>query len=535
MNLLREYLREEIGKVNWRRWMNSDILLRILVDALMVNLSLLFALLLHYLWVVGVTGVVANAPAALREHLHIFARCSWILTLIALTVFCLSGFYTHSRLYQGRYKAIVILQAVTVAYLLLGFLAYLLPGYLPLQRAVLLLSWGMTLAVVMTTRLGARVWKVLASAERRYFSKPAPDRPVRNVLVIGGAGYIGSALLPKLLERGYFVRLLDLFLYGTESIEPYADHPRLEIVKADFRQIDKVVECMKGMDAVVHLGAIVGDPACALDEDLTIDVNLIATRTIAEIAKGSGASRFIFASTCSVYGASDEILDERSSLNPVSLYAKSKIASERVLHSLASPEFAPIILRFGTIYGLSGRIRFDLVVNLLTAKAVVDGKITIFGNDQWRPFVHVDDAATAIVKVLEAPLALVRNQVFNVGSDEQNYTLQQVGELIHRLVPTAEIISMGSDGDRRNYRVNFGKIRRVLGFKPRWTLEQGVQQVIEALRSGMIKDYRDARYSNVKFLSEEGVSRLFRYQNGWAHALINEAPRSQQPVGHDVE
>jgi nucleoside-diphosphate-sugar epimerase len=331
------------------------------------------------------------------------------------------------------------------------------------------------------------------------------------------------------------VRLLDLFLYGVESIEPYADHPRLEIVKADFRQIDKVVECMKGMDAVVHLGAIVGDPACALDENLTIDVNLIATRTIAEIAKGSGVSRFVFASTCSVYGASDEILDERSALNPISLYARSKIASERVLHSLASQEFAPIILRFGTIYGLSGRIRFDLVVNLLTAKAVVDGKITIVGNDQWRPFVHVEDAASAIMKVLEAPLALVRNQVFNVGSDEQNYTLQQVGELIHRLVPTAELIIMGPDGDRRNYRVNFSKIRRVLGFRPQWTLEQGVQQVIDALRSGVIQDYRDARYSNVKFLSEEGASLLSREQNGWAHALINEVPRVQQPVDHEAE
>ncbi|MCS6830574.1 MAG: NAD(P)-dependent oxidoreductase, partial [bacterium] len=440
-----------------------------------------------------------------------------------------------SRLYQRRYKAMVILQAVTATYLVLGFLAYLLPGYLLLQRAVLLLSWGITLALLITTRLGAQIWKALASAERRYLGSPYTQRPVRNVLVIGGAGYIGSALLPKLLEKGYFVRLLDLFLYGTEPIQPYANHPRLEIIRADFRQIDKVVECMKGMDAVVHLGAIVGDPACALDADLTIDVNLIATRTIAEIAKGSGVSRFVFASTCSVYGASDEVLDERSALNPVSLYARSKIASERVLHSLASPDFAPIILRFGTIYGLSGRVRFDLVVNLLAAKAVVDGKITIYGSDQWRPFVHVDDAASAIIKALEAPLALVRNQVFNVGSDEQNYTLQQVGEIIHRLVPSAELISMGVDGDRRNYRVNFSKIRRVLGFQPKWTLELGIQQVIDALRSGVIRDYRDARYSNVKFLSEEGVSRLFRYQNGWAHALINEVPRLQQPIGHDVE
>lgn len=278
-----------------------------------------------------------------------------------------------------------------------------------------------------------------------------------------------------------------------------------------------------------------GDPACAIDEELTIEVNLVATRTIAEIAKGFGIGRFIFASTCSVYGASDELLDERSALNPVSLYARSKIASERVLLSLASPTFSPTILRFGTIYGLSGRIRFDLVVNLLTAKAVVDGKITIFGSDQWRPFVHVDDAATAVLKVLEAPLPLVRYQILNVGSDSQNYTLHQVGETIHRLVPTAELIVMGSDGDKRNYRVNFSKIRRLLDFTPRWTLEQGIQQVIDALNSGVIQDYRDARYSNVKFLSEEGVSRLIKHENGWAHALIQDAPYQPITASYDAE
>lgn len=521
--------------MTWRKLLNWDTGVRALADVLMLNLSLMMALLLHYLWVVGVVGEVADAPGAFREHLSIFLRCSAILTPAALVVFSLSGFYTHSRPYRGRYKAVVILQAVAITYLLLGFAAFLLSGHLPIQRTVLLLSAGITLVMLMTARLGPRVWKAFSEAERRYFPKPILERPVRNVLVIGGAGYIGSALLPKLLEKGYYVRLLDLFIYGEEAIQPYIEHPRLEIVRADFRQIDKVVASMRGMDAVVHLGGIVGDPACALDEELTIDVNLVATRTIAEIAKGFGVRRFVFASTCSVYGASDEVLDERSALNPVSLYARSKIASEQVLQSLASPEFSPIILRFGTIYGLSGRIRFDLVVNLLTAKAVVEGKITVFGGDQWRPFVHVDDAATAIVQVLEAPLPLVRNQVFNVGSNEQNYTLQQVGELIHQLVPTAELISMGADGDRRNYRVNFNKIQRMLGFQPRWTLQQGVEQVIEALRSGVIKDYRDARYSNVKFLSEEGVFRVLRYENGWAYALISEAPRVVHTVGHEAE
>jgi nucleoside-diphosphate-sugar epimerase len=316
--------------------------------------------------------------------------------------------------------------------------------------------------------------------------------------------------------------LLDLFLYGSEAIQDFLYHPRLEIMRADFRQVDKVVEATKNMDAVIHLGAIVGDPACALDEDLTIEVNLTATRMIAEVAKGSGVSRFIFASTCSVYGACDEVLDEHSELNPVSLYARSKIASERVLMSLSDSNFAPTVLRFGTIYGLSGRTRFDLVVNLLTAKALVEGQITIRGGDQWRPFVHVHDAALAVFKTLEAPFPLVKNQTFNVGSNEQNYTIYQIGKIISQFVPAAQIVDQGPDTDRRNYRVNFNKIRDILSFAPTWVVEKGVAQVIEAIKGGKIKDYCDPRYSNVKFLGHERASRLV-LQNGWAEELIKES------------
>jgi nucleoside-diphosphate-sugar epimerase len=347
------------------------------------------------------------------------------------------------------------------------------------------------------------------------------------VLVIGGAGYIGSALLPKLLEKGYQVRVVDLLLYGTEPIEKFLEHPHLEVMQADFRQIDKIVEAMRDVDAVIHLGGIVGDPASALDEELTTEINLIATRMIAEVAKGSGVGHFIFASTCSVYGASDQMLDERSELNPVSLYARSKIASEKVLLQMADEHFAPVILRFGTIYGLSGRTRFDLVVNLLTAKAYVDKEITIFGGEQWRPFLHVDDAAQALLQVLEAPKGLVRNQIFNVGSNEQNFTIRQVGEIVHSFVADAIVVNKGEDVDRRNYWVNFNKINHALGFAPNWTVEQGVEQVLQALRSGRVGDYKDARYSNVKFLTEEGIYRLARHGNGWAYELLNETSPSE--------
>jgi nucleoside-diphosphate-sugar epimerase len=298
-------------------------------------------------------------------------------------------------------------------------------------------------------------------------------------------------------------------------------HPRLEVRQADFRQVDVVVGAMADQEAVIHLGAIVGDPACALDEELTVQVNLMATRMIGEVAKGCGVTRFLFASTCSVYGASDEWLDEHSTLNPVSLYARSKIASEKVLLRLASERFAPTILRFGTIYGFSGRMRFDLVVNLLTAKAHFEGQIPVHGGDQWRPFLHVDDAASAVYLALRAPRGVVQNQIFNVGSNAQNYTITQIGEAIQRLTPHARVLQSGSDVDKRNYRVNFSKIARELNFTPRWTLDAGILQVARAIENGSVQDYQDAQYSNVRFLSEEGPQLLTRQESQWAYSLLN--------------
>ncbi|MBM3226061.1 MAG: NAD-dependent epimerase/dehydratase family protein, partial [Candidatus Tectomicrobia bacterium] len=329
-----------------------------------------------------------------------YASSAWVLTLLGLLVFTLSGFYTHGRSYRGRYKALSVVRAVSLCYLLFGCLIYVSGGFFALPRTVLVVGWLLSMGLLVASRLWAFVWTRMVLAERRLFEDKTP-RPVHRVLVIGGGGYIGSALLPKLLDAGYHVRLLDMLLYSTEPIQEIITHPNLEVMDADFRQVDKVVEAMHEVDAVIHLGAIVGDPACALDENLTIEINLMATRMIAEVAKGSRVNRFIFASTCSVYGASDELLDEHSALHPVSLYARSKIASEQVLKKLASPDFSPVILRFGTIYGFSGRTRFDLVINLLAAKAVVEGSITVFGGDQWRPFVHVDDAALAVLKALE--------------------------------------------------------------------------------------------------------------------------------------
>ncbi len=501
---------------------NRAMVLRGLADAVLINVAVLTSIAIRLVKFVMTadTANEADYKNYLWNNIIGYRSCAIRLTLICLIVFSLSGFYSYGRTYRGRYKTLVVTHAVSLAYILYGFLSYFISGT-GLQPGTYLYAWFVSIVLLVGSRLWSSLWSNVVRAETHSFKQTDEDK-ARKVLLVGGAGYIGSALLPMLLEKGYHVRLLDLFLYGAEPIRDFLHHPSLEIMRADFRQVDKVVEATKNMDAVIHLGAIVGDPACALNEDLTIEVNLMATRMIAEVAKGSGVSRFIFASTCSVYGACDEVLDEHSVLNPVSLYARSKIASERVLLSLSDSNFAPTVLRFGTIYGLSGRTRFDLVINLLTAKALVEGQITIRGGDQWRPFVHVHDAALAVFKTLEAPFSLVKNQTFNVGSNEQNYTIYQIGKIINQFVPAAQIVDQGPDTDRRNYRVNFNKIRDILGFAPAWVVEKGVAQVIEAIESGKIMDYRDPRYSNVKFLGNESASSL-ALQNGWAEELIRES------------
>ena len=241
---------------------------------------------------------------------------------------------------------------------------------------------------------------------------------------------------------------------------------------------------------------------------------------IAELARAARVDRFIFASTCSVYGACDETLDERSMVKPISLYGHTKLASEQILTDMANEHFAPTVVRFATIYGLSGRTRFDLVVNLLTAKAKLDGEITVHGGDQWRPFVHVDDAANAVARILDAPRALVANETFNVGSNEQNFTINQIAELVKDKVVSAKVQVNADDTDARNYRVDFSKIRNRLGFTPHWNVESGIQQVLEAIANGDVTDYSDSRYSNVKFLTEAGTTGLAR--DKWARELIRD-------------
>jgi nucleoside-diphosphate-sugar epimerase len=323
---------------------------------------------------------------------------------------------------------------------------------------------------------------------------------IEHVLVIGGAGYVGSVLVRDLLQRFQRVTVMDAFLFGEESIRDVGNDPRVDVVRGDLRDIEAIVRASRDADAVVHLGGLVGDPACALDHQLTKEVNLEATRTIARAARGLGVQRFVFASSCSVYGSSDELLDEESALDPVSLYAISKMESERILLEFEREDFAPVILRFGTFYGLSPRPRFDLIVNMLAAKAATEGEITVIGGDQWRPFVHVADGVDAIVRCLTAPVDDVTGQIFNVGSDEQNYTIRQVADLIAQEIIGTRI-HVKDEQDPANYRVSFEKIRRTLGFEPRHRLLDSIVEIRTEVERGTFADYLDERYSNVKAMA----------------------------------
>ena len=501
---------------------NKQAILRIMVDLIMVNFAFFSGLMIRYLWATGIAGNIGSANDTLDTYLFIFLKGFTILSALSILAFYYSGFYTFGKAYKSKYKILIIFQAVTLTYLLFGSVEYFSGEFLQIPRGAFLLSWGFSIIIIAGSRWWSSFWKSLAKEELNYLAREPQHRPINNVLVLGGAGYIGSALIPKLLAKGYKVRLVDLLLFGTDPIQEVQNHPNFEIMQGDFRQIDIIVEAMRNIDAVIHLGAIVGDPACALDEDLTIEINLMATKMIAEVAKGNGIERFIFASTCSVYGASNDVLSETSKLNPVSLYAKSKIASERVLMQMADERFAPVLLRFSTIYGLSGRTRFDLVVNLLTAKAIVEGEITVFGGNQWRPFVHVDDAALSVFKVLRANLSDVNSEIFNVGSDEQNYTITDIGELIQKIVPNSKVLNMGEDTDVRNYKVSFQKIRKKIEYLPYWNVEKGIKQVFEAFKEGKVSDYHDARYSNVKFLSEEGGYIFHTKEKEWMQNLLED-------------
>jgi nucleoside-diphosphate-sugar epimerase/CBS domain-containing protein len=318
---------------------------------------------------------------------------------------------------------------------------------------------------------------------------------VKKVLLIGGAGYLGSVLARKLLDCGYKVKVFDNLTYGDEGIKGLYQNNDFEFLKGDIRNLSELVEAIRGVDAVIHLAAIVGDPACAKEPRKTLEINYLATKNIVEVCKYFQVNRLVFASTCSVYGQSvntNEKLDERSILNPVSLYAETKIKCEQSILNSVEDNFSPTIIRMATLYGYSPNMRFDLAVNFLTAKALFDKKITIFGGNQWRPWLHLDDASLAFIFCLKAPIGKIRGEIFNVLSE--NYKVIKIGKIIKSICPDSEIYIDKKISDKRDYNVSCNKIIRVLGYKPGKKITDGIREIKEAIQKSLIKDYNDPKY-----------------------------------------
>lgn len=329
-----------------------------------------------------------------------------------------------------------------------------------------------------------------------------------TVLVTGGAGYVGSVLCKKLLERDYKVIVLDKLLFGKKSLKEFANNKDFEIIVGDVANIKDLIMGIKSADFVVHLAGIVGDSASSVNPIDTFSDNHFSTKSLIEILKYYQISRFVFASSCSVYGTSDKLLKETSQLSPLSIYARTKIYAEKEILKMSGGFFSPVILRFGTIYGLSPRMRFDLVVNTMVSKAFFKGKITVDGGEQCRPLLHVDDAAYACINALESPLSSVKGQIFNVGDNRENYKIKEVAMAIKKFLPRTEISYREQNSDKRDYRVSFNKIANRMKFKVKFRLKDGVSQMVQELEKGNFRYYQSAKYSNYLTLIKPSTSKF---------------------------
>lgn len=339
----------------------------------------------------------------------------------------------------------------------------------------------------------------------------------RKVLLVGGAGYIGSVMTGHLLRSGWSVRCFDQLVYKNQScVWPYLIDPQYEFVRGDLRDPNGFAKALKNVDDVVVLAGLVGDPITRKYPEESDDINRVGIGSLIEAVQNCPIKRLIFVSTCSNYGLveKDEAVDEDYPLAPLSLYAKHKVEMEKKILGLKGQiSFHPTILRFATAFGLSSRMRFDLTVNEFIRELHLGRELLVFDAKTWRPYCHVKDFARAVEQVLGAPVDKVDFAVFNVGCEENNFTKLMIVEEIIKHLPQSKIIYQESGADPRNYRVNFEKIRRALGFIPEVSLQQGVNEILLALRQGLFDHVDEQKhffgnYEIIKSLNQNSGSKV---------------------------
>jgi len=323
-----------------------------------------------------------------------------------------------------------------------------------------------------------------------------------KILITGGAGYIGSVLVGQILNMGISVRIIDNLMFGDRGVKPYYENRLFELLNGDICNSSDVNNALKDIDTVIHLAAIVGDPACRKYPEMAKKVNKIGSELLYQSAFNHGVKRFVFVSTCSNYGkmaVPDGFVDETCDLNPISLYAELKVDFEQFLLANKHDDISPVILRFSTAYGLSPRPRFDLTVNEFTKELLLGRKLDIYGEQFWRPYCHTTDLAKSIISAVEADKSKVAYQAFNVGNIKENYRKKDIVDLILNKLPQMKnnIRYVKKEEDPRDYRVNFDKIKSVLDYDTSITVSEGIDEIINAINNKVIENPDDPSLKNI--------------------------------------
>jgi len=337
-----------------------------------------------------------------------------------------------------------------------------------------------------------------------------------RLLITGGAGYLGSVLSSTFLKNGYEVTIFDNLIFGKEHLKDIITQPNCKLVVGDIRKKRNFYKLLRGIDTIIHLAGIADEPTCNLNPELSVKINYYATLELAKLCKEMSIKRFIFASSCSVYGNSGEdICTEESPIKLLSIYAKTKADSEKALMAMKDNSFAPICLRLATLFGLSYRMRFDLVINSMLKSAVKEKKIFISGGKQWRPFLHVQDAANFFLLCLDVPTNIVRGEIFNVGSNNLNYRISDLATLIKRYLPETKLIYVLRNKDQKSYKICSDKIEKSLGYKARLSIEYGIKEIVNTIETGALGDLANTKYYNVKIFKQifkNNLSRRKKYE-----------------------